>query len=148
MTEHFGLDTRPPHFIRGENFGHHNMPGQVRMEGPIGFGEFSSHEHMGDFDGSGNFRQPRLGEPGFRSSYSLREFPNDGGIYTGDMDSFENLIKRKPASMGWCRICKVDCETVEGLDMHSQTREHQKMAMDMVVIIKQNAKKLKQLLTC
>ncbi|KAE8681018.1 Tubulin beta 8 [Hibiscus syriacus] len=137
-------DTRPPHFIRGENFGHHNMPGQVRMEGPIGFGEFSSHEHMGDFDGSGNFRQPRLGEPGFRSSYSLREFPNDGGIYTGDMDSFENLIKRKPASMGWCRICKVDCETVEGLDMHSQTREHQKMAMDMVVIIKQNAKKLKQ----
>ena len=45
--------------------------------------------------------------------------------------------------MGWCRICKVNCETVEGLDLHSQTREHQKMAMDMVVTIKQNVKKHK-----
>lgn len=45
--------------------------------------------------------------------------------------------------MGWCRICKVDCETVDGLDLHSQTREHQKMAMDMVLSIKQNAKKQK-----
>ncbi|TYJ42071.1 hypothetical protein E1A91_A03G062900v1 [Gossypium mustelinum] len=144
MAEHFGPDIRPPHFRRGEHFGLNNMPGQLRMEGPIGFGDFSSHEQMGEFDGPGNFRQPRLGEPGFRSSYSLREFPIDGGIYTGDMDSFENLRKRKPVSMGWCRICKVDCETVEGLDLHSQTREHQKMAMDMVAIIKQNAKKQKQ----
>lgn len=47
-------------------------------------------------------------------------------------------------SMGWCRICKIDCESVEGLDMHGQTREHQRMAMDMVITIKQkNAKKLK-----
>lgn len=47
------------------------------------------------------------------------------------------------ASTGWCRICKVDCETVGGLELHSQTREHQKMAMDMVRGIKQNAKKQK-----
>lgn len=60
------------------------------------------------------------------------------------MESFGNLRKRKAASMGWCRICKVDCETVEGLELHSQTREHQKMAMDMVRSIKQNAKKQKQ----
>lgn len=47
--------------------------------------------------------------------------------------------------MGWCRLCKVDCETVEGLDVHSQSREHQEMAMDMVRSIKQqNAKKQKQ----
>lgn len=59
------------------------------------------------------------------------------------MDSFENLRKRKPVSMGWCRICNVDCETVEGLDLHSQTREHQKMAMEIVITIKQNAKKQK-----
>lgn len=46
--------------------------------------------------------------------------------------------------MGWCRICKVDCETVEGLDVHSQTMEHQKVAMDIVRSIKQqNAKKQK-----
>ncbi|KAB2089387.1 hypothetical protein ES319_A03G058000v1 [Gossypium barbadense] len=144
MAEHFGPDIRPPHFRRGEHFGHNNLPGQLQMEGPIGFGNFSSYEQMGEFDGPGNFRQPRLGEPGFRSSYSLREFPSDGGIYTGGMDSFEILRKRKPLSMGWCRICKVDCETVEGLDLHSQTGEHQKTAMDMVAIIKQNAKKQKQ----
>ncbi|XVF19945.1 hypothetical protein REPUB_Repub11eG0155100 [Reevesia pubescens] len=149
MAEHLrsrdmiGPDIRPPHFRRGEHLGHHNMPGHLRMGEPTGFGDFSSHERMGEFGGPGNFRHPQLGEPGFRSSFSLREFPNDGGIYTGDMDSFENLRKRKPVSMGWCRICKVDCETVEGLDLHSQTREHQKMAMDMVVTIKQNAKKQK-----
>ncbi|KAK8513274.1 hypothetical protein V6N13_002023 [Hibiscus sabdariffa] len=140
--DRIGPDIRPPHFRRGEPLGHHNMPGHLRMGEPIGFGEFSSHERMGEFGGPGNFRHPRIGEPGFRSSFSLREFPNDG-VYTGDMDSFENLRKRKPVSMGWCRICKVDCETVEGLDLHSQTREHQKMAMDMVVTIKQNAKKQK-----
>ncbi|XP_022732246.1 uncharacterized protein LOC111286507 [Durio zibethinus] len=149
MVEHLrsrdmiGPDIRPPHFRMGEHLGHPNMPGHLLMGEPIGFGDFSSHERMGEFGGPGNFRHPRLGEPGFRSSFSLREFPNDGGIYTGDMDSFENLRKRKPVSMGWCRICKVDCETVEGLDLHSQTREHQKMAMDMVVTIKQNAKKQK-----
>ena len=56
---------------------------------------------------------------------------------------FHNLRKRKLASSGWCRICKFDCETVEGLDLHSQTREHQKLAMDMVLNIKQNAKRQK-----
>ncbi|XP_039004504.1 uncharacterized protein LOC120131621 [Hibiscus syriacus] len=119
------------------------MPDHFRMGEPIGFGEFSNHERMGEFGGPGNFRHPRLCEPGFRSRFSLREFPNDGGVYTGDMDSFENLRKRKPVSTGWCRICKVDCEIVGSLDLHLQTREHQKMAMDMVVTIKQNAKKQK-----
>lgn len=57
--------------------------------------------------------------------------------------AFDKSRKRKLPTMGWCRICKVDCETVEGLELHSQTREHQKMAMDMVVAIKQNAKKQK-----
>lgn len=55
----------------------------------------------------------------------------------GEMESFDNTRKRKLASSGWCRICKVDCETVEGLDLHSQTREHQKVAMDIVITIKQ-----------
>lgn len=41
-------------------------------------------------------------------------------------------------------ICKVDCESVEGLDLHSQTREHRDMAMCMVQSLKlQNAKKQK-----
>lgn len=39
-------------------------------------------------------------------------------------------------------ICKIDCESVEGLDMHGQTREHQGMAMYMVISIKnKNSKK-------
>lgn len=57
------------------------------------------------------------------------------------MDPFEHSRKRKSSSMGWCRICRVDWETVEGLDLHSQTREHQKMSMDMVLTIKQQNKK-------
>ncbi|GMH03732.1 hypothetical protein Nepgr_005571 [Nepenthes gracilis] len=44
---------------------------------------------------------------------------------------------------GFCLVfLEVDCETMEGLDLHSQTREHQKKAMDMVLRIKQqNSKK-------
>lgn len=41
--------------------------------------------------------------------------------------------------MGWCRICSIDCETVEGLDLHAQTREHQKMALNMVLAFKREA---------
>ncbi|KAL5814681.1 hypothetical protein ACOSQ4_025322 [Xanthoceras sorbifolium] len=134
-----GQDFLPSHFQRGEHLGPHNL----RLGETGGFGGFPGHARMGDLAGHGSFPRPRLGEPGFRSSFSHQGFPNDGGIYTGDMESFENLRKRKPPSMGWCRICKVDCETVDGLDLHSQTREHQKMSMDMVVHIKQNAKKQK-----
>ncbi|ONI00047.1 hypothetical protein PRUPE_6G064800 [Prunus persica] len=141
-NDFIGQDGHPGHLRRGDHLGPHNL------REPLGFG--SRHSHMGDMAGPGNFEpfrgnrpnHPRLGEPGFRSSFSLQRFPNDG-TYTGDLESFDHSRKRKPASMGWCRICKVDCETVEGLDLHSQTREHQKMAMDMVRSIKQNAKKQK-----
>ncbi|KAK2641937.1 hypothetical protein Ddye_023700 [Dipteronia dyeriana] len=134
-----GQDFLPSHFQRGEHLGPHNL-----RFGEMGsFGGFPGHAREGDLVGPGNFPRPRLGEPGFRSSFSHQGFPKDGGIYTGDMESFESQRKRKPPSMGWCRICKVDCETVDGLDLHSQTREHQKMSMDMVVRIKQNAKKQK-----
>ncbi|KAJ6823651.1 trithorax group protein osa-like [Iris pallida] len=87
-------------------------------------GGLSSHMHFGE---SGGFN-------GYFNSIS-RE---------GEVDSFEQSRKRKPGSMGWCRICKIDCMTVEGLDLHSQTREHQNMTMDLVLSIKQdNAKKQK-----
>lgn len=65
-------------------------------------------------------------------------------FFQGEIESFDNSRKRKPLSTGWCRICKIDCETVDGLEIHSQTREHQQMAMDIVLSIKQqNAKKQK-----
>ncbi|CAK7331362.1 unnamed protein product [Dovyalis caffra] len=138
MGEHFsgdlmGHDGRPTHMRRGEHLGH-NLPSHSRLGEAGSFGAFPGHAQMGELAGPGNFYHHRLGEPGFRSSF--------GGSYAGDLQSFDNSRKRKP-SMGWCRICKVDCKTVEGLDLHSQTREHQKMAMDMVVTIKQNAKKHK-----
>lgn len=57
------------------------------------------------------------------------------------MDSIDQFRNRKPPSTGWCRICEFDCEAVEGLEMHSQTREHQNMSMDMVKSIKLKIKK-------
>lgn len=143
------FDGPDSHFRRSDFLG----PRNLRMGEPGGFEGFSGHGRMGDRTGPGSYpprlpmgemfggghrsTHPRFGEPGFRSSYSLHDYPNDGGLHAGEMESFDNTRKRKLASSGWCRICKVDCETVEGLDLHSQTREHQKVAMDIVITIKQ-----------
>ncbi|XP_062085095.1 uncharacterized protein LOC133791189 [Humulus lupulus] len=134
---------------RGERMD--NFYGDSYFGEPDGSGTHPRHARIREMGGPGSFdsfggadrsNHPHFGEPGFRSSFSFHGFPNDGDIYTGDL-AIEKSRKRKPPSMGWCRICKVDCETVEGLDLHSQTREHQKMTMDMVLTIKQNAKKQK-----
>ncbi|RDX97424.1 hypothetical protein CR513_19805, partial [Mucuna pruriens] len=147
-----GQDEFAGHFRRGEHLGPHNFPRHLQLGEPIGFGAHPGHMRAVELSGYRSFESfskgnrpghPQLGEPGFRSSFSLPGFPNDAGFLTGDIRSFDNLRRRKASSMGWCRICKVDCETVEGLDLHSQTKEHQKMAMDIVKTIKQNAKKQK-----
>ncbi|KAM5583429.1 hypothetical protein ABKV19_003366 [Rosa sericea] len=139
-----GQGGHPGHLRRGDHLGPHNLPGHLHLREHVGFGVHPRHAGPGSFESfiGNRASHPRLGEPGFRSSFSLQRFPNDG-TYTGELESFDHSRKRKPASMGWCRICKVDCETVEGLDVHSQTREHQRMAMEMVQSIKQNAKKQK-----
>ncbi|KAL0370681.1 UNVERIFIED_CONTAM: hypothetical protein Sangu_0386200 [Sesamum angustifolium] len=147
----FGPDG-PGHLVGGKFLDPAYLPGHFDMA-DSGSGAFPGHGRPGELGGPGNFplpftepvrgdRQsfPHFGEPAMRNSYSLPGFPGAGN-FAGGMDSF-NSRKRKPVSTGWCRICEVDCETVEGLDMHSQTREHQKMAMDMVKTIKlQNNKK-------
>ncbi|XP_073114766.1 uncharacterized protein [Elaeis guineensis] len=124
-----------------EAFGARNLPSLLRGGEPLGQGQF----RMGEPTGFGGFSVPgriRAGDPGFSSSYPMHGFPNEAGHLTpGDMDAFDFPRKRMPGSMGWCRICRIDCETVEGLDMHSQTREHQKMAMDMILCIKQEIAK-------
>ncbi|XP_065877563.1 uncharacterized protein [Euphorbia lathyris] len=140
----------PSHLHRGEfegpvqeGFPSHLRRGEHHLGEPIGFDGSHGPARMGELPGPGNFFHPQLGEPGYRSNFSLKGFPGDSGNYPGDFESFDNLRRRKQSSMGWCRICKLDCETVEGLDLHSQTREHQKKAVDMVLTIKQNAKKQK-----
>ncbi|XP_058729475.1 uncharacterized protein LOC131601626 [Vicia villosa] len=147
-----GQDEFAGHFQRGEHLGPHKFPRHLRLEERIGFGDHPGHMRAFELSGSRSFESftqgsrpghPQLGEPGFRSSFSLTGFNKDAGFLTGDTRPFDNPRRRKAISTGWCRICKIDCETVEGLELHSQTREHQKMAMDVVKAIKQNAKKHK-----
>ncbi|KAM3337908.1 chromodomain-helicase-DNA-binding protein 7 [Capsicum galapagoense] len=150
----FGKDA-PSHLHRGEPPDPQKLPRHLRFGEPAGFGPFGGRAYMGELSAFGDIPgfgesigrnkpgMPRFGEPGFRSRYPLPGYPNHGP-FAGDVDSFDRPRKRKPMSMGWCRICKIDCETVEGLDMHSQTRQHQDMAIDMVRSIKeQNRKKHK-----
>ncbi|KAI4383875.1 hypothetical protein MLD38_009669 [Melastoma candidum] len=133
---------------RSYNLMHRDFSGVIPALVILGLGEPSSRDLARELiapESFGNIRMnhPQFLEPRFRSSNSPRGFLNDGK-YPGDSKSFDNSRKRQAGSMGWCRICKVDCETVEGLEMHSQTREHQKAAIDIVRSIKQqNAKKLK-----
>ncbi|XP_010256727.1 PREDICTED: AT-rich interactive domain-containing protein 1A-like [Nelumbo nucifera] len=143
--EHVGPRGLPSHLHMGETAGFGALPAHLRMGELAGPGNLPSRLRIGEAIGGGNLStHSRRGEPGFGNNYSMQGYPSDGGFYPGDKELFNHSRKRKPGSMGWCRICKVDCETVEGLDLHSQTREHQKMAMDMVLSIKQdNAKKHK-----
>ncbi|KAF6160986.1 hypothetical protein GIB67_007627 [Kingdonia uniflora] len=155
-----GPDIPLSHMRSGEPGGSHNLPSHLRWGEQVGFGAFPNHLRVGDHGRHGNMSsnlrigEPiggnlpghgRKGEPGFRSSFSNRGFPSEGGPFNpGDGESFDQSRKRKHGSTGRCLICKIDCKTVEGLDVHSQTKEHQKMAMDMVSIIKKdNAKKQK-----
>ncbi|CAN1232032.1 hypothetical protein LINGRAPRIM_LOCUS1603 [Linum grandiflorum] len=142
FSEFIGQDGMPNH-LRGENFGPHKLSGHLRFTELAGLGPVHGHHSVREYPVNGNFHTARFGEPGFRSSFTLNGFPGGERNYAGELDSFGKSIKRKPSSTGWCRICKVDCETVEGLEVHSQTKEHQNMALDMVVTIKQNAKKQK-----
>ncbi|GAB2263269.1 hypothetical protein Droror1_Dr00004266 [Drosera rotundifolia] len=148
--EHFDRDELP-HLRGGERFG----PLSSHLEGAVAFGAFSNYGRPGESPFAGPphlpFREtlgvdrpghPRLGEPGFRSSFSLRH-NHEGRFHPGEMERFDDLRRRNPGSM-MCRICKVECGNVEGLDVHSQSREHQEKAMAMVLSIKQqNLKKQK-----
>lgn len=152
------------HFSMGETAGHGTLPGHGRAEVTGNFPRPPFSESVrGDIP---SFLH--LGEPPMRNNYPYHGMPNAVHFsvsfkiawllcvaqiqlifishmllvfYQGGLDSFNQSRKRKPISNGWCRICDFDCETVEGLEMHSQTREHQNMAMDMVKRIKLQNKK-------
>ncbi|KAK8950282.1 hypothetical protein KSP40_PGU018937 [Platanthera guangdongensis] len=119
----------------GEQFGSRNLPSHSRFNDPASHGLVRGGEPFG-FGGYG--RTP-IGDSGFSNSYPL----HGSASLHGDVESLEHLRKRNVSS-GWCRICKIDCETVEGLEVHSQTKDHQNMAMEIVLgIKKENAKKQK-----
>ncbi|CAA6661698.1 unnamed protein product [Spirodela intermedia] len=151
----------------GDLDGRDMMPSQMRSGDPLGAGAGSFHNHLpvGELAGLENV-PPHLYSRDFSrfGDFPPHDFPNEprglssvsihfysferylfmSGSFQGGQDPLDNSRKRKQGSIGWCRICKVDCETVEGLDLHSQTTEHQKRAMDIVLSIKQdNAKKQK-----
>ncbi|GAB2286277.1 hypothetical protein Dimus_020694 [Dionaea muscipula] len=138
IGERFG--PRNSHLGEGTGFGgftNHGRPGKSPFAG-----KYPPHLPFGESLGADRSGHPLLGDPGFRSSFSMRH-THDGGFLRGEMDPFDNPKKRKSRSV-MCRICKVDCQNVEGLDVHSQSREHQEKAIAMVLSIKQqNSKKQK-----
>lgn len=130
-----GLDGHGPH-------GHglsSDMLGNSSQNVPIHLkaGGFHSHLDMSEPGGHGNL-PPHLpnSDPRFNGNFNLdsRE---------GDIDIFEHSRKRKPGNMVLCRLCKIDCGTLEGLEHHTQTRGHLKTAMDIVLSIKQEDMKHK-----
>lgn len=140
-------DMLPSHLRRGEHMGPRNLHlgdgtdfGHSRMGEPPLRGNFPPHVPFGESFGAEKPTHPLVGEPGFRSNFAYQRFARDGGFYAEELEPFDNPRKRKPGSI-MCRICKVECGTVEGLDLHSQSREHQRKAMDMVLSIKQQNKK-------
>ncbi|KAH9331843.1 hypothetical protein KI387_003951, partial [Taxus chinensis] len=142
---------------RNKSFGFHSgamhnafQSGQL----PMGVGNRFPPFHSGPVPGApGPLPNPMMmGEPGagFGANVPIQGFPGESGFFKkqaqmpNDVEPLDLGRKRKPGSTGWCRICQIDCYTVEGLEQHTQTREHQKTAMDMVLSIKQdNAKRQK-----
>lgn len=64
-------------------------------------------------------------------------------IFQGGMDS-DDSNKRKSFGSAWCRICEVDCNSIEGLQLHSQSNEHHNMAMDKVKAFNPKDEKLQE----
>ncbi|XP_065045409.1 chromatin modification-related protein eaf-1-like isoform X1 [Musa acuminata AAA Group] len=122
-----GVPDRPRNFRMVEQLHSGNFPGSTRKD--LDGREIPRiHMHPGEPFDWGHFP---TGDRSFGVNYG-HDFPNEAGMFS---------TKRKPGTTGWCRICSVDCGTVEGLDFHAQSREHQRMAIDMVLAIKKENNK-------
>jgi hypothetical protein len=86
-----GQDEFAGHFQRGEHLGAHDVPRHLQLGERIGFGDHPGHMRAFELSGSRSFESftkgnrpghPQLGEPGFRSSFSLAGFNNDPGFLT------------------------------------------------------------------
>eukprot|EP00252_Welwitschia_mirabilis_P005750 TRINITY_DN1631_c0_g1_i1.p1 TRINITY_DN1631_c0_g1~~TRINITY_DN1631_c0_g1_i1.p1 ORF type:complete len:1740 (-),score=376.45 TRINITY_DN1631_c0_g1_i1:405-5624(-) len=152
--EDFGRDNKRVDEQRGKLFGFHSAPMQDTMFGkeytefgsrlrpfsssglPGGSGAFPNHA-MKDVPGLSAF-SPNVHSQGLSvAGFSKGPVPNA-------IESIDLGQKRKSDGMGWCRICNIDCYNVQELEQHTQTKEHQKKALDLVMRIKSdNAKRQK-----
>jgi len=90
-----GQDEFAGHFQRGEHLGPHDFPRHLQLGERIGFGDHPGHMRAFELSGSRSFESftkgnrpghPQLGEPGFRSSFSLAGLNNDAGFLTVSFD--------------------------------------------------------------
>ncbi|ONK76858.1 uncharacterized protein A4U43_C02F550 [Asparagus officinalis] len=104
--------------------------GSQKMPSFLRSGGFHCPLDVSETSESGNLHPPLCtGDPGSgRFISASRE---------DDSDSFEQSRKRKAVSTIRCLICRIDYENEEALELHCQSREHQKMCMDMVLRIQE-----------
>lgn len=70
----------------------------------------------------------------------------ESGPLINDAEPFDSGRKRKQVgSSAWCRICHIDCYSVEGLEEHLKTEEHRKNTLDLVMNIKEESAKKQRL---
>lgn len=89
--EFIGQDDFAGHFGRGDHLGPHSMTRHMSLGEPFGFDGRAGHVRDAELGGPQNFESyirgtrsghSRLGEPAFRSNFSLPGFPSDGGLLT------------------------------------------------------------------
>ncbi|KAL5206110.1 hypothetical protein ABZP36_034319 [Zizania latifolia] len=112
----------------------------MNLCGAWGGGGIHGHGQMHGIETSGYGYRGHLhpDDPNLAIDYSQHGFPTEssqfglgGHMSTGDVS--------------WCRICNVGCGTVENLDLHVQTREHQQHAIDIILKMKQAVAKRRKM---
>lgn len=124
---------RPDVMSNFRNTGMIGGPGGPRKD-QLGSGSIGNVQHSFDgpaFPPTFHPGHMHLGDPNLVADFSRHGFPKEpmhqalvGPLRNGDV--------------GWCRICMFNCGSLENLDMHVQTREHQQSAMDIVLKMKQD----------
>ncbi|KAG8050610.1 hypothetical protein GUJ93_ZPchr0009g564 [Zizania palustris] len=110
----------------------------MNLCGAWGGGGIHGHGQMHGIEPSGYGYRGHLhpDDPNLAIDYSWHDFPTESSQFgLGGHMSTEVF--------SWCRICNVNCGTVENLDLHVQTREHEQHAIDIILKMKQAVAKRK-----
>ncbi|KAK3165977.1 hypothetical protein QOZ80_1AG0040040 [Eleusine coracana subsp. coracana] len=141
--DHHGTDgmpnlRNPGPFVQGMS----GVPGGARKDflGPVNFPGNAQHAFDGPAFLHSRFHPGHMhpDDPNMVADYSLHGFAKEPGHFGlgGPM---------RNTGAGWCRICMFNCGSVENLDLHVQTREHQQFAMDLILKMKQDVAKRQKL---